>query len=103
MRSVLHEALSHGHDAVVLGALGSGAFKNEPSAIAALFADLLKNEFDGQFAVAAFAVIFSQRNLEAFEAHFPLLEGATAEERISALAGLSSFCPRPANGCENDP
>lgn len=84
-RSLLYTAATRGHDTLVLGALGAGAFKNEPGSMAALFADLLRNEFAGRFRVVVFAVIFSQRNLDAFAAHFPLVLGATPQDRAAAL------------------
>ena len=41
VRSILWAAASHGHDAVVLGAFGCGAFHNPPAEIVAVFRSLL--------------------------------------------------------------
>jgi 2'-phosphotransferase len=72
-RSILWAAVRYGHDALVLGALGCGAFHNPPDAIAATFAELLAGEFAGRFRVVVFGVIKSRTNVEAFGAHFPLV------------------------------
>lgn len=53
---VLRIAGLHGHDALVLGAWGCGAFGNEPADIAGLFADALRGPFDGAFDEVVFAV-----------------------------------------------
>jgi len=88
IRSMLHVASKNGHDAVVLGAFGCGAFLHDPAKIAALFAQLLKTEFTG-FRVVAFAVIFSESNLKAFGSHFPLVEGSDRSEIRSNLGRLA--------------
>eukprot|EP00413_Alexandrium_margalefii_P022605 CAMPEP_0204569004 /NCGR_PEP_ID=MMETSP0661-20131031/37502_1 /ASSEMBLY_ACC=CAM_ASM_000606 /TAXON_ID=109239 /ORGANISM="Alexandrium margalefi, Strain AMGDE01CS-322" /LENGTH=315 /DNA_ID=CAMNT_0051577067 /DNA_START=34 /DNA_END=981 /DNA_ORIENTATION=- len=85
MRTVLSVAAAKGHDAVVLGAFGCGAFKNDPDAVAAACAELLSSEFAGQFRVVAFAVIFSQRNLRSFARHFAAIEAPNTAEREQAL------------------
>ena len=72
-RSILWAAVRYGHDALVLGALGCGAFHNPPDAIAAAFAELLAGEFANRFRVVVFGVIKSRTNVEAFGAHFPLV------------------------------
>ncbi|MDY3555671.1 TIGR02452 family protein [Gemmata sp. JC717] len=56
---VLTLMAGHGHDAVVLGAWGCGVFKNEPDAIAELFAKALRGRFAGCFAKVVFAVLDS--------------------------------------------
>lgn len=84
IRSMLYTASKNGHDAVVLGAFGCGAFLHDPQKIAALFAEILSTEFTG-FLVVVFAVIFSQQNLEAFSAHFQLLQAPSPEEAVAAL------------------
>jgi len=68
MRSVLYAAWKGSHDAVVLGALGCGAFKNPPEVIAGLWMNLLKpgGEFHGYFEVVLFAVPFCAKNFHAF-------------------------------------
>jgi uncharacterized protein (TIGR02452 family) len=84
IRSILLTAVQNGHDAVVLGAFGCGAFLHDPSTVAALFADIISREFVG-FRAVVFAVVFSQSNLQAFSARFPLLEAPTPTDRIAAL------------------
>ena len=70
---MLWAAAHHGHDAVVLGAYGCGAFRNDPLAVTQCFAALLGpgGEFHGIFGVVLFAVIKSEANLQAFRAVFP--------------------------------
>jgi uncharacterized protein (TIGR02452 family) len=58
MRSFLRVAYFRGHDCVVLGALGCGAFRNEPDVVAALFKKTLQeDEFAERFKKIVFAVI----------------------------------------------
>lgn len=56
---VLAIMAGHGHDAAVLGAWGCGVFKNDPDAIAGLFAKALRGKFAGAFAKVVFAVLDS--------------------------------------------
>ena len=76
MRSMLWAAARHGHDAVVLGAYGCGAFQHDPPTIAQCFSALLGpgGEFHGVFRVVLFAVIKSEANLRGFLTVFPELE-----------------------------
>ncbi|MEK7340209.1 MAG: TIGR02452 family protein, partial [Verrucomicrobiota bacterium] len=58
IKSFLRVAYFRGHDAVVLGALGCGAFGNDPTTIAQFFKEVLQdNEFAGRFKKITFAVI----------------------------------------------
>lgn len=54
---VLAAGVTHGHDAMVLGAWGCGAFGNDPVEIAELFRQALDVNFRGAFARVAFAVL----------------------------------------------
>ena len=54
---VLHIAAHHGHDALVLGAWGCGAFRNDPEAMAERFRDALRGSFAGQFRAVCFAIV----------------------------------------------
>lgn len=54
---VLAIAAAHGHDTLVLGAWGCGAFKNDPEEIAELFQRALDGPFRGVFALVHFAVL----------------------------------------------
>ena len=58
IRSMLRIGLLHGHDAIVLGAWGCGAFRNPPEHMASLFHEVLREpEFAGKYRVVRFAVI----------------------------------------------
>lgn len=48
-RKLLWIANRHGHRVVVLGAWGCGVFRNDPTAIATMFGDLIEGEFSGCF------------------------------------------------------
>jgi uncharacterized protein (TIGR02452 family) len=54
---VLAIAATHGHDALILGAWGCGVFKNEPAAVASVFAAALRGPFRGVFMTIVFAVL----------------------------------------------
>ena len=61
----------------MLGALGCGAFRNDPDEVCAVFRELLQpgGEFGSTFSAVIFAVIKSGRNLRAFaQGGFPLLK-----------------------------
>lgn len=58
IRTVYRIALRHGHDALVLGAMGCGAFDNRPEAVAFLFRQVLtEEEFRKKFRFVGFAIL----------------------------------------------
>lgn len=57
IRKVLQVAVAHGHDAIILGAWGCGAFGNDSVEVAPIFARVLKNEFNGAFEQVTFAIL----------------------------------------------
>lgn len=58
IRTIYRIALHHGHDALVLGALGCGAFDNRPEAVAFLFRQVLtEEEFRKKFRFVGFAIL----------------------------------------------
>lgn len=58
IRTMLRIGLHHGHDAIVLGAWGCGAFRNSPEHMAQLFDEVLyEAEFADKYRVVRFAVI----------------------------------------------
>lgn len=58
MRTILRIGLYHGHDAIVLGAFGCGAFQNPPKHIARLFNKVInESEFRNKYKKIVFAVI----------------------------------------------
>lgn len=50
-------AVDNGHDAIVLSALGCGAYGNPPEHMARLFKEVISKEFDRAFKHISFAII----------------------------------------------
>lgn len=61
MRTIFNIAVLHGHDSLVLSALGCGAFKCPPKHVAMLFKELLEIEYADRFDMVAFG-IFDDHN-----------------------------------------
>ena len=58
MRTILRIGLRHGHDSLVLGPLGCGAFCNPPSHIAQLFHEVFEEaEFKNKYRLISFAIL----------------------------------------------
>ncbi len=51
----------HGHDSIVLGAWGCGAFHNDPEMIARLFKEALTGDLQGAYRHVVFAVTAASR------------------------------------------
>ena len=75
IRSFLRVAYLEGHNALVLGALGCGAFANDSTTVAQFFKDTLEEpEFAGRFQKIVFAVI-DDHNGKNFRPFSDVLEG----------------------------
>lgn len=75
IRTIFRIGLTYGHDALVLGAFGCGAFKNPPDQMARLFHEVMEEaEFKNKFRLVTFSIIDDHnsrnRNLRAFEKEF---------------------------------
>lgn len=75
IRTVFRIGLTYGHDALVLGAFGCGAFRNPPDEIARLFHEVMDEpEFRNKYRLITFSIINDHNahnaNLEAFQAEF---------------------------------
>ena len=58
MRTIFRIGLQHGHDSLVLGALGCGAFANPPHHIARLFHEVMEElEFVNKYKLIVFAIL----------------------------------------------
>ena len=57
IKALLQLAKKHRIQALVLSALGCGAFKNPPAHVAQLFKTELLGEFDGEFELVVFAIL----------------------------------------------
>ena len=71
-RHLLSVAAANGDEVLVLGAFGCGAFRNDPSVVAAAYKTVLQ-EYDGIFRDVTFAVFCTEReaaNYQAFSAVF---------------------------------
>lgn len=98
-RSLLWAATMHGADCLVLGALGCGAFRNDPTLIADTFASLLEPasaEFYGRFKVVVFGIIKSKESLRIFGQRFPLVP----LQELALNLGLAGWPPA---GCAATP
>jgi uncharacterized protein (TIGR02452 family) len=72
---VLSLGVSHGHDAIILGAWGCGAFGNKGEVIANLFHKALFENFKGAYRWVTFAIVdwsAEERFIGPFEAQFVL-------------------------------
>lgn len=74
-RTIFRIALMHGHDSLVLGAFGCGAFRNPPGEVAAIFHQVLNEpEFKDKFRLVTFSIIEDHNsenaNFKAFKAEF---------------------------------
>ena len=58
IRTILRIGLKHGHDSLILGALGCGAFRNPPRHIARLFHEVIEEqEFKNKYKYIVFAIL----------------------------------------------
>jgi len=57
IRKILTVAQEHGHDSLVLGAWGCGAFGNDGSQVSAFFKQALEEDFKGAFKEVTFAIV----------------------------------------------
>lgn len=68
IRGIFRIAAGTGHDTVVVGAHGCGAFKNPPEKVSALFKQvMLEKEFKGAFKNIVFAIINDHNGKDNFE------------------------------------
>ena len=75
IRTIFRIGLLYGHDSLVLGAFGCGAYKNPPEEIAKLFHEVMEEpEFKDRYKLITFSIIEDHNsrnsNLEAFKSEF---------------------------------
>lgn len=69
IRTIFRIGLAHGHDALVLGALGCGAFRNPPHHIARLFHEVMNEpEFANKYKRIVFAILEDHNSHKAHNA-----------------------------------
>ena len=95
IRTVFRIGLMYGHDSLVLGAFGCGAFKNPPAEIAKLFHEVMEDpEFKNKYRLITFSIIddhnSNNRNLRAFEEEFGV---ATKQTKLPAPDNITSLLP----------
>lgn len=87
IRTVFRIGLTYGHDSLVLGAFGCGAFHNPPAEIAHLFHEVMEeSEFKDRFKLITFSIIndhnSNNANLQAFQKEFE------NEEELEEASGI---------------
>ncbi len=95
IRTIFRIALKHGHDAIVLGAWGCGAFRNPPRHIARLFHEVMEEaEFKDRFRKVVFAIVDRLHidiragktgNLAPFKEEFSEVESETTRKESKSL------------------
>jgi len=80
IRTVFRIGLTYGHDSLVLGAFGCGAFHNPPAEIARLFHEVMEEpEFKNKYKLITFSIIEDHNshnaNLKAFRTEFGFGDG----------------------------
>ena len=101
IRTVFRIGLTYGHDALVLGAFGCGAFKNPPAEIARLFHEVMEEpEFKNKYRLITFSIIedhnSKSRNLSAFEEEFDFAPKQTeppVQTKLPAPDNITSLQP----------
>ncbi len=90
IRNMLRIMHTKGHHHLVLGALGCGAFQNDPRTVAGFFQEIfLGEEFKGRFEVVQFAILNlfpnDQNNIDAFSTLCASLNPHSETQANSAL------------------
>ncbi len=96
IRTMFRIGLLHGHDAIVLGAWGCGAFRNPPEHMAQLFHEVLdEDEFARKYRVVRFAVIEDHNsrhsNFAPFDRQFNRRQPKSGSREAGALLDDSGF------------
>lgn len=88
IRTILRIGLDNGHDSLVLGALGCGAFRNPPRHVARLFHEVIdEEEFAGKYKLLVFAILDDHN---AHQAHNPEGNFKPFAEEFSGLGRISA-------------
>ena len=95
IRTVFRIGLKYGHDSLVLGAFGCGAFRNPPAEMARLFHEVIDEpEFKNKYRLITFSIIedhnSNHRNLRAFEDEF---QPAPKKEKLPSPDYINSLSP----------
>ena len=96
IRTILRIGLIKGHDSLVLGAFGCGAFKTPPREMAQLFKEVMEEEeFNDRYRVISFAILSDHNdrsgNLEAFLEVFGVNEYQEERKRRAFMNALSNM------------
>ena len=74
IRTIFRIALENGHDSMVLGAFGCGAFRNPPEIVAKVFYNVMQDYLD-KLEVIEYAVFHTERELANYEAFSKVMRG----------------------------
>lgn len=96
IRTILRIGLIKGHDSLVLGAFGCGAFKTPPREMAQLFKEVMaEEEFKDRFRLITFAILSDHNdrsgNLEAFLEVFGVKEYQEERQRRAFMNALGNM------------
>lgn len=96
IRTILRIGLIKGHDSLVLGAFGCGAFKTPPREMAQLFKEVMaEEEFKDRYRVISFAILSDHNdrsgNLEAFLEVFGVKEYLEERQRRAFMNALGNM------------
>lgn len=95
IRTIYQMAYDNGHDCIILGALGCGAFANPPQHIIELFLDVHEKEFKQCFKYVGFAVMEDMNRGKQHNPEGNFLPFARAVQRIGGHAYGSKGAPLP--------
>lgn len=98
IRTVFRIGLTYGHDSLVLGAFGCGAFKNPPAEIAKLFHEVMEEpEFKNKYRLITFSIVEDHnsngRNLRAFEEEFGIATKPDRQTKLPTHDNITSLRP----------
>merc|ERR1719229_77936 len=95
LRTVMHLAVTNGHDSAVFGAFGCGFFRNPSFVVAQVFQELLDGEFANAFKVVLFAIPGRRGAFDRFKVikQQELPSAPTSQQQAAGAAPSGSTLP----------